>query len=523
VVVVHDGYVVAQRQYGMASLEHRVPFTTHHVVRLPYSEAREFIAIAAMFMENDGLIRLDDRVRAHFPRLPAWSEEVTIRDLLRHSSGFVDEWSTLLLMHQSMANRFGESQFLRLLYDQPAPEVEPGTGYMYSNSDYGLLRLILEKAAGEGLGGYMKRRIFEPLEMTSTRLVEDFAEVIPNHAPFYSPDGDGYRHWNWKTSPGGNYVVATTACDLVRWAKAHGDPASEISRAVSRLLEGAAPLPGRTGHYAVGYTLAEVAGTRVVRHEGVLEVNYLTRIPSLRASVITFTNGYYDPAENRAIVDFLLGVQPEQRPLPSPAETVAVGDLHRYAGRFESTDIASWESRTLARQLIRISSSVGGLELDWPSWGRFKLVPLGGGSFSSRTGPRDEGVLLDFSEPGGEGPLKLTVRYTDGQPAETYARLEEWKPSSTLLRRVAGRYHNAHLDYTWTLLVNEAGELVLRAPTIADAPVEPYRENEFLLRTEKYPGVPARAWIRFHENDAGEVTHLTVWHPRLMHHRFDRR
>jgi CubicO group peptidase (beta-lactamase class C family) len=163
VVVVHDGHVVAQRQYGMASLEHRVPFTTHHVVRLPYSEAREFIAIAAMFMENDGLIRLDDRVRAYFPRLPAWSEEVTIRDLLRHSSGFVDEWSTLLLMHQSMANRFGESQFLRLLYDQPAPEVEPGSGYMYSNSDYGLLRLILEKAAGEGLGRYMKRRMFEPL------------------------------------------------------------------------------------------------------------------------------------------------------------------------------------------------------------------------------------------------------------------------------------------------------------------------------------------------------------------------
>ena len=50
VIVVQDGRVIAQRQYGMASLEHRVPFTTNHVVRLPYSEGREFIAIAAMFM-----------------------------------------------------------------------------------------------------------------------------------------------------------------------------------------------------------------------------------------------------------------------------------------------------------------------------------------------------------------------------------------------------------------------------------------------------------------------------------------
>jgi CubicO group peptidase (beta-lactamase class C family) len=71
VMVMHDGRVIAQRQYGMASLELGVPFTPNHVVRLPYSEGREFIAIAAMFMEHDGLIRLDDPVRGYFPRLPA--------------------------------------------------------------------------------------------------------------------------------------------------------------------------------------------------------------------------------------------------------------------------------------------------------------------------------------------------------------------------------------------------------------------------------------------------------------------
>lgn len=58
---------------------------------------------------------------------------------------------------------------------------------------------------------------------------------------------------------------------------------------------------------------------------------------------------------------------------------------------------------------------------------------------------------------------------------------------------------------------------------MADISLEPYQENEFLLRHEKFPGVPYHVWIRFHENDAGEITHLTVWNPRLMHHRFDRR
>jgi CubicO group peptidase (beta-lactamase class C family) len=268
VIVMDDGQVIAQRQYGMASLEHGVPFTPRHVARIPYSEGREFIAIAAVFMEHDGLIDLNDPVRGYFPRLPAWSKSVTIRDLIHHHSGFVDEWSVLLLMHASMANRFDESQFLRLLYDQPAPEVEPGTGYMYSNSDYGLLRLILEQAAGENLGDYMKRRMFEPLQMNSTHLVDDFSDVITNHAAFYAPDGDGYRHSNVKTSPGGNYAIGTTACDLGRWAQAHSDSASEVSRAVARLMDGAAQLPGLDGHYAFGNTVVEVAGTRVVRHEG---------------------------------------------------------------------------------------------------------------------------------------------------------------------------------------------------------------------------------------------------------------
>ena len=527
VMVMHDGRVIVQRQYGMASLEHGVPFTPNHVVRLPYSEGREFIAIAAILMEDDGLISLDNSVRDYFPRLPAWSQPVTIRDLIHHHSGFVDEWSVLLLMHDSMANRFDESQFLRLLYDQPTPEVEPGTGYMYSNSDYGLLRLVLEKAAGERLSSYMMRRMLEPLNMNSTHLIDDFMEVVPHHAPFYAPDGEGYRHQEMKTSPGGHYAIATTACDLAQWAEAHSDPTSEVSRAITRLMKDAEPLPGRDGHYAFGQTFAEVGDKRVVRHEGVSECNYLTRIPDLGLSVITFSNRYYAPEENRAIVDFLLDSAEGNGRVRFPTEPVAftAEELARYAGRYVSTNIPSWESRTMARDLIGIDVAGNILQLDWPSWDRFVLVPVGGDAFSlhSDWGYDGFGMLLEFSDPDGDGPLELVIRYSDGHPSEKFVRLERWTPSPALLQRVAGTYHSAHLDYTWTLMIGETGKLILRAPTMADIPVEPFQENEFLLRHEKFPGVPSYVWLRFHENEAGEVTHLTVWDPRLMDHRFDRR
>jgi CubicO group peptidase (beta-lactamase class C family) len=148
ITIIQNGKAITKKAYGQASLEFTtLPFNHNTVVTIPYSEGREFISIAAALLEQDGKLTLNDKVRKYFPKLPVWSEPVTIQDLLNHSSGFCDEWATLVLTQASMNNRLDVSQFLNFLYNQPDPQVEPGKGYMYSNSDFGLLRLILEKAS----------------------------------------------------------------------------------------------------------------------------------------------------------------------------------------------------------------------------------------------------------------------------------------------------------------------------------------------------------------------------------------
>lgn len=527
VIVVRDNKVIAQRQYGMANLEHSVPFNIDHVVRLPYSEGREFIAIAAAFMEKDGLLKLDDLVRDHFPKLPDWSKSVTIHDLIHHRSGFIDEWSVLLLMHGSMANRFDRSQFLKLLYDQPSPEIEPGKGYMYSNSDYGLLRLILEKTAKQKLSEYIKRRIFKPLQMNSSHLVDDFLKVVPNQAAAYAPDNEGYRHQLGKTSPGGDYVIATTANDLARWATAHSDPKSDVATAIIRLKRNSETIPGREGHYAFGHTDSKIDGNRVIRHEGVLECCYLTRLPDVGLSIVTFGNRYYEPEKNPAIVNLLLDRKGESKLKPFPQQLVSVPrkQLARYSGTFLSTNIPSWESQTMARELIRINLTENQLELLRPSWGNFPLVSLGNGKFSHHEESESYpiGMLLSFNNPSHQRPLKLSIKYNDGYPDEEFIRPEKWTPSPELLERLAGKYYSAHLDYTWAMFVDSKGKLVLQAPTMASVEVEPFQENQFLLRLEKFPGMPFHVWLTFHQAKSGEISHLTAWNPRLMRHRFERK
>ncbi|MBK8496424.1 MAG: serine hydrolase [Chitinophagaceae bacterium] len=203
VTVIKNGKLISKKAYGMASIELQVPFSHQSVVRIGYSESREFISIAAVLMEQDGILTLDDKIRKYFPKLPDWSDPVTIRDLLNHRSGFVDEWATLLLMHGDMANRFDKEQFFRLLYTQTEPEIEPGKGFMYCNSDFGLLRLIMEKASGKNLGDWIKQRIFEPLKMNNTRMQKNATDIVPNRATKYSYSGNGYTQDNvQKTSPG---------------------------------------------------------------------------------------------------------------------------------------------------------------------------------------------------------------------------------------------------------------------------------------------------------------------------------
>jgi CubicO group peptidase (beta-lactamase class C family) len=226
-------------------------------VRLPYSEGREFISIAAVLMEQEGLLSLEDKVRKYFPKLPAWAEPVSIWDLLNHRSGFADEWDAVLLTQASMGNRFDVSQFLNLLYTQPKEEVVPGKGYMYSNSDFGLLRLLLEKASGENLSDWMKQKMFDPIGMKATLLHDNVNEVIPNYALKYSPVAN--RKFssitNEKTSPGGNYYIATTANDLERWGAVHAEKKSEISKAAKRLMNNAQLMPGAGKNFVFGYKL----------------------------------------------------------------------------------------------------------------------------------------------------------------------------------------------------------------------------------------------------------------------------
>jgi len=526
VSVIQNGKVIAQKDYGMASIELQAPFSHQSVVRIGYSEAREFISIAAVLMEKDGILSLHDKVRKYFPKLPEWSEPVTIWDLLNHRSGFVDEWSNLLLMHGAMFNRFDKEQFFRLLYTQPEPEVEPGKGYMYCNSDFGLLRLIMEKASGKNLPDWIDKRIFEPLKMKNTRMQKNVRDIIPNRATKYSYDGDSFKHDRvQKTSPGGNYFILTCADDLAKWSLAVSDPVSEYSVAIKKLFENVQMIPGKKNHYVTGHSIDTSNKQLVVIHEGVNGENYLSRIPSKGLAIITIGNvdGESFGEQNKFVRDYVM--KSDKVPFVKPAYakkpiSITEAELKKYEGRYRWLNQVSWESYNERRKLSDFYVVDGKLKSRYNGNYIIELTPVGKDVFYYE---EVYGMQLTFIQPSGDVPMRLTVAFDDGFPGETMEKEDkQWQPLKEDLKIFTGKYYSRHLDYYWNFDLNEAGKMVLKRATMPDAVLEPDGENQFHYIGEKGPGDGFDQWILFNKDETGKINGLTVWSGRVMHHRFEK-
>lgn len=527
--IIKDGKVIAKRDFGMASIELKVPFNHSTVVRLPYSEGREFISITAAVMEQEGLLKLDDKVNKYFPKLPAWSEPVTIQDLLNHSSGFCDEWATLVLTQAEMANRLDVSQFLEFLYNQPDPQIEPGKGYMYSNSDFGLLRLILEKACGTNLSVYMTNKIFTPLRMLNTKLGRNKEEVVANHAFSYAEDGSGkYTVWmRDKTSPGGNYWILTCANDLEKWAAVHADETSFIAKAITRLKQHAKPIPvlKEGNNYVFGHKVKQFAGTTVIKHEGVSGYSFLTQMPDARLSIICVGN-YFNPYSDKtdALVTFLLNnkaADTGRKKFPTQPVAISKTGMQEYEGTYRWLHQISFNSAVERKQFSALKVINDSMYLIYSTLDSFPLIYVGNGIFKDPDYP----IWLAMHKKQPDSPMQATVhRHTANNDIIEWQKVTATKKqySKDELQKLTGTYYSKHLDFYWRIILNEKGQLVLKRPTISDKIIEPGYDDEFELTVQYHTDDESVAWIKFYFNEKGDVDYLNVRHGRLMHHRFDK-
>jgi len=290
VAVVRDGKIVYLNAYGAAKLEPKVPASPAMRYSIG-SISKQFTAAAILLLQQDGKLSLDDKVAKFLPDLTR-ANEVTIRQILSHTSGYQDYWPQDYVMPM-MLKPVTSAKIMEIWGRKPL-DFDPGTKWQYSNTNYVIAGVIVEKASGKPFLEYMREKIFKPLGMTSVANIDE--------QKLGDTDPTGYMRYALgplrvapKEGPGWLFAageLAMTAEDLAKWNISLMD--QKLLKPNSyRELEREVQLNNGMGtRYGLGVSLATEAGHRSVSHGG--EVSGFTSesvvFPDERVSVIALTN-----------------------------------------------------------------------------------------------------------------------------------------------------------------------------------------------------------------------------------------
>ncbi len=336
--VSRGGRVVYERGYGMSNLETGTPIRPSSIFHVA-SVSKQFTAAAIMLLARDGKVSVDDDIRKFVPEIPDYGTTITIRHLMNHTSGLRDQWDLIgLARGRFEENRITEADVMDIVPRQKALNFTPGAEYVYSNSGFTLLAVIVKRVSGQSLRDFSDARIFKPLGMSSTHFHDDYTMLVPGRTSAYAPRGSGWRVSIPNFDTYGATSLFTTVGDLLKWETNFETPVVG-DRALFDLMETPARLTnGDTTAYGYGMVMGRYRGARVVEHNGADAGyrSYAGRFPDHGLAIAIACNAATanTTALARGVADVYLGalLSPAQGEVALQAVPVSTESLGRRAG-----------------------------------------------------------------------------------------------------------------------------------------------------------------------------------------------
>ena len=263
--IVQGGRAVFTKAYGNARLSPPTPATTdlHYAVG---SISKQFTAACVLLLQEDGKLSVNDPIAKYFPELTR-AQDVRIRHILSHTSGYED-YAPQDYTIPAWTKPTTASAIVHEWATKPL-DFEPGSQYQYSNTNFNIAGLIVEKVSGEPFWTFLSRRVLKPLGMTHT--IDLDTEHDKLEPVGYMRNALGPLRPAIMEAPGWYFAdgeLAMPVGDLLLW------DISLMNRSLMKpasyaLMETDQPLTtGQTAHYGLGVTLSTRDGHRVVSHGG---------------------------------------------------------------------------------------------------------------------------------------------------------------------------------------------------------------------------------------------------------------
>jgi CubicO group peptidase (beta-lactamase class C family) len=286
-----NGRVLKEGAYGLANVETGARVGIDSVFELA-SVTKPITAVSVMMLVEQKKLALDDPVDKYLAQVPAAWHEITIRELLSHTSG-LREYGLVKcdgseLLDISTKQQFEDLARSPLLFP-------PGSGTQYSDSGYFLLGMIIESLSGQSYRDFLQQRIFGPLGMQHTSVL-DQGTIIPNRVSPYTLRKGQLKNARraWQHELPSWYGIWSTVEDMVKFDAGLSSGALVKLETLERMWVPATLKDGRISSidqnlYGLGWFILSSSGHRIVGHPGWTGTLYV-KYPDDHTSIILLTN-----------------------------------------------------------------------------------------------------------------------------------------------------------------------------------------------------------------------------------------
>lgn len=459
-----NGKIIFSKAWGMADLEHNVSLTTESISEAG-SVSKQFTAAAILLLEQQGRLSLEDDVKKYVPELPDYGHKITIRQLIQHKSGLKD-WGTIasLAGWPRTTKTYNNDDALYIISNQKTLNYKPGEEYIYSNSNYTLLTIIVQRASGISLAEYTRKYIFEPAGMKHTQWRDNYKTIVPNRAMAYSKSGTNYQTYMPNEYVHGHAGLLTTAEDLVSWCDYFLSGKFGSPSLLNKQLSTSAFNNGVMHRYAAGLHVGKTYGWKYVAHDGMTAGYraYIEAYPELGLSFAWLSNTSEFESDTfhigEAVSDMFIPVK-EREAKPEALQPYAVTKekLNSYVGWYRNTRTGG------GVKLYMRDEKLHGTEGD-------QLKPIAENVFLSTDGNN----RVEVSPTG----FLLISTMKD---SVYFSKIDSAKLDEKTMQEYVGEYYSEEVEATFHVLMKN-GKLVLHQKPKSELPLMPTYKDGFESR-----------------------------------------
>ena len=501
--VYKDGQTLFTKGYGLANLDYDIPYSSETRTNIG-STSKQFTCFGLILLVHDGLIDLDSSIQTYLPNVKKFDEEVTVRNLMTHTSGYREFLNLILLTGRKIytGSNIERQELIEIINRQPELQNEPGGEWNYNNTAYGLLTMIIENVSGMEFVDYMNERVFEPLGMSNTQVRENQDVIIKQRAAGYSINDGGYFEVRDLGGAMGAGAVYTTTTDMMNWFQNFSTYEVGNEDIFNQMTTPFVLNNGEVTGYGFGLFTDEYKGLRQIHHGGadIAHRSMFTYFPDIDAGVIVFSN--YAPFNSSKYADLIADAyfkeyykekeDESKETLDFDTSSFSFEDFEVYEGTFELDAVPGFQLKFFQEDSTYYTQATNQQKIE--------IEPTGKNQFTVTA--VDARIVFEKDKETGE--FDSLILYQNGEQKASRVKKRPWEPTIGELNSYAGIYYSEEIETKYYIQIVDTS-LSLRIAQFGDKyELHSGKKDEFILS-----GMPGYNLV-FQKNHRNEVISILV-------------